>query len=216
MPVRRLPRGADLLLRATVSGPSEIKTVRAVLSDARGNVSHADMERTAPLLYQARLPAAREGEAPAEPRLSDGMSYFLEATDVDGRRATWPAEGQAKPVRVSITDDHDPPALAHEPIRSAPAGKPLTVRAEVRDPSGVKWVRLRYRSVTQFQDYRTLPMVPTGRSDVFEAVVPAEHVDPKWDFMSFFEVMDNCGNGRIYPDLERETPYIVVKLQRDK
>jgi len=46
--------------------------------------------------------------------------------------------------------------------------------------------------------------------------VPAEHVDPKWDFMYFFEVMDNCGNGRIYPDLERETPYIVVKLQRDK
>jgi hypothetical protein len=25
--------------------------------------------------------------------------------------------------------------------------------------------------------------------------------------------MDNAGNGRIYPDLEKETPYRVVKVQ---
>jgi hypothetical protein len=27
-------------------------------------------------------------------------------------------------------------------------------------------------------------------------------------------VMDRLGNGKIYPDLEKETPYLVVKLQR--
>ena len=32
--------------------------------------------------------------------------------------------------------------------------------------------------------------------------------------MYFIEAMDNEGNGRIYPDLNKETPYIVVKLQR--
>jgi len=32
--------------------------------------------------------------------------------------------------------------------------------------------------------------------------------------MYYFEVMDNAGNGKVYPDFEKETPYIVVKLQR--
>ena len=37
----------------------------------------------------------------------------------------------------------------------------------------------------------------------------------EWDFMYLIEVMDNCGNGNIYPDLETETPYVVVRLERD-
>ena len=56
--------------------------------------------------------------------------------------------------------DGTAPEVIHQPVTTAPAGKPLTITAEVRDPSGVKWVRLRYRSVNQHQDYRTLPMLP--------------------------------------------------------
>src|SRR5262249_11300334 len=59
-------------------------------------------------------------------------------------------------------NDDEPPTLRHQPVTSALAEKPLTVTAEVRDPSGVKSVRLRYRSVNQYQDYRTLEMTPTG------------------------------------------------------
>jgi hypothetical protein len=110
--------------------------------------------------------------------------------------------------------DHEPPTVAHEPIRTAPAGKPLTVTARVADPSGVKWVRLRYRSVSQREDYQTLPMQPTGEQDTYQAVVPGEQIVPQWDFMYLIEVMDNAGNGRIHPDLEKETPYIVVRLER--
>jgi hypothetical protein len=84
----------------------------------------------------------------------------------------------------------------------------------VRDPSGVKWVRLRYRGVTQYQDYSTLDLHATGRPNEYEAVVPGEQIGSKWDFMYFFEVMDGVGNGRIHPDLDRETPYVVVKLER--
>ena len=32
--------------------------------------------------------------------------------------------------------------------------------------------------------------------------------------MYFIEVIDNRGNGKIYPDLVKETPYVVVKLRR--
>ena len=75
-------------------------------------------------------------------------------------------------------------------------------------------MRLRYRSVNQYQDYRTLPMRPTDRKDEYRAVVPAEHIPSQWDFMYLIEVMDNHGNGRIHPDLETDMPYVVVKLNR--
>jgi hypothetical protein len=31
--------------------------------------------------------------------------------------------------------------------------------------------------------------------------------------MYYIEAIDNAGNGRIYPDLERETPHVVVRLE---
>jgi hypothetical protein len=110
--------------------------------------------------------------------------------------------------------DHEPPVVIHRLVVTAPAGKPLSITAEVRDPSGVKWVRLRYRSVNQHQDYRTLPMLPTGEKDQYQAVIPAGEIVPTWDLMYLIEVMDNRGNGKIYPDLNRETPYVVVRLLR--
>jgi len=108
--------------------------------------------------------------------------------------------------------DQEAPRVVHQRIASAPAGKPITISADVRDPSGVKWVRLRYRSVNQQQNYRTLPMQPAGNAGQYQAIVPAEHVVPTWDFMYFIEVMDNAGNGAIWPDLDEETPYVIVRL----
>ena len=110
--------------------------------------------------------------------------------------------------------DHEPPTLVHQPVVSAPVGKPITIAAEVRDPSGVKWVRLRYRSVNQYLDFQTLPMLPTGEKDRYQAVIPADQIVPTWDLMYLIEVMDNRGNGKIYPDLNKETPYVVIRLVR--
>jgi hypothetical protein len=55
-------------------------------------------------------------------------------------------------------------------------------------------------------------MLPTGKGNEYEAVIPAKEIDPKFDLMYLFEVMDNAGNGKIYPDLDKETPYVVVNL----
>src|SRR5262245_22197793 len=57
-------------------------------------------------------------------------------------------------------------------------------------------------------------MTPTGKRDQYQAVIPAEHVLPQWDLMYFIEAIDARGNGKIYPDLEKDAPYIVVRLQR--
>jgi hypothetical protein len=84
--------------------------------------------------------------------------------------------------------------------------------ARVEDPSGIRWVRLRYRGLSQHQDFQILPMLPTGQNHEFEATIPAENIDPKFDLMYLFETMDVQGNGKIYPDPAKETPYIVVKV----
>ena len=108
----------------------------------------------------------------------------------------------------------NPFQLSHKSVTSAPAGQPIAVNITVRATAGVKWVRLRYRNLNQELAYQTLPMQLTGDKDVYQAVVLAQQIDPKWDFMYFIEVMDNNGTGQIYPDLDTETPYRIVSLIR--
>ena len=199
VPIRKAAPEKDMAVRATVAGTNPIATVRVGFRTGQGETAYADMEPAGPFRYRGMIPGTR---------VVEGMTYFIEASDDAERKAS------LQPIAVTVTDDNEPPVLEHKRIATAPAEKPLTITAEARDPSGIKWVNLRYRSVTQFEDYRALPMTPTGRPNEFQAVVPGEHVPAKWDFMYFLEVMDARGNGRIYPDLEREAPYIVVKLQR--
>jgi hypothetical protein len=105
------------------------------------------------------------------------------------------------------------PEIVPRPLTFAPAGKSLTVTAEGRDSSGVKWVRLRCRSLNQHEDYHALAMLPTVEMNQSSAVIPAEYLVPTRDVMYFIEAMDTEGHVRIHPNLKNETPYIVVNLQ---
>ncbi len=104
--------------------------------------------------------------------------------------------------------------IEHTPITSAPPGRDLAIKARVSARNGLKWVRLRYRAVNQTLDYETLPMETEDGSDVYQVEIPANQIDPTFDFMYFIEVMDDNGNGTIYPDLEEQAPYIIVNLVR--
>jgi hypothetical protein len=106
--------------------------------------------------------------------------------------------------------------ITHQPILSAMAGQPIELKATVSANDGVKWVRLCYRSVNQQEDYRILQMLPEEGTDIYRAIVPAREINPVFDFMYFIEVMDNNGKGTIYPDLQKETPYKIVKLMRER
>ena len=99
-------------------------------------------------------------------------------------------------------------------IESAPVNKALTVRAKVTGVNGVKWVQLRYRPVNQMLEYATIRMTPATEKDIYEATIPVQDINPRFDLMYFIEVMDNNDNGKIYPDFNTQTPYIVVKLIR--
>ena len=204
VPIRRATPGEPLTIVATVDG-GEATRVRVGYRHGEGDVTYLDELRIERYLLRATIPAEK---------VVPGLSYFVEATGKSGRKTAYPSNGREDPVVVAVTNDRRAPTVTHEPIRRAPAKRPLRVTATVKDPSGLKSVRLRYRSVTQYEDYRTLDMLPTGDENQYAAVVPAEHVVPTWDFMYLIEVVDSHGNGAIYPDLNRQMPYIVVRLQR--
>jgi hypothetical protein len=106
-------------------------------------------------------------------------------------------------------------SITHQPVISAPAGKPVTLNVRVNAVAGVKWVRLLYRNVNQELEYQPLPMLPSGEKDQYKATIPAEKINPKWDLMYLIEVMDKKGSGIIYPDFNKEMPYRIVKLIRN-
>ena len=205
VPVRRIAPGNELLIRATVSSRDGIDRVRVGYRLGDGRLDYVDARRVGRYLCRAAIPAEQ---------VTGGLYYFIQATGSNGKSASFPPDAPKALITVTVTDDRQAPVVTHEPITAAPAERPLRITAQVEDPAGVKWVRLRYRSVTQYEDYRTLQMQPAGEQNMYEATVPAEHVVPQWDFMYLIEVMDRHGNGQIHPNLEKEMPYIVVKLQR--
>ena len=203
-PVRKIKPGQKFALGATVSS-APIAKVRVGFGNSEQGFQYREMERFDRLAYRTVIPGlANPGQ----------MSYFIEAVDEQGRSVRYPPASESGLATIIVTSDDEAPAVSHQPVRSARPTEPLKLRTEVRDPSGVKWVRLRYRSVNQHQDFRSLPMLPTDHPHEYEATVPSTHLDPQWNFMYLIEVMGQAGNGKIHPDLNQETPYVIVDLQR--
>jgi hypothetical protein len=125
-----------------------------------------------------------------------------------------PAGAPSPPYAVA--DTSPAPEIAHQPILTAPATGPLTIRATVHSPAGIKWVQVLYRSVNQTKDYETLAMKPVDDQGNYEAVIPADKIDPQFDFMYLIQAMDNRHRGAMFPDFNQETPYVIVSLERGK
>ena len=102
--------------------------------------------------------------------------------------------------------------ISHERVAKLPVGEPLKIRIKVSAPSGIKKVEINHRSVNQDVDYKTIQMERTGEPDVFEATLPVAEINSRWDYMYLFKIIDNENHGTIYPDLNMETPYIILKL----
>ncbi len=126
-----------------------------------------------------------------------------------------PTASSTQPAVWSPPDaDPSVPIVDADRTVSAQAGKPLRIVAHISDSTGVKSVRLHYRHVTQYENYLTLDMQPTGSADEYAATIPGEFLTPNWDAMYFIEAINKPGNGTLWPDYRREAPYVFVKLQR--
>lgn len=131
-----------------------------------------------------------------------------------GRREESSTAKAPKVNPAAISDYHPLFQVSHRPILTHPAGAAITVRIKVAAKSGVQWVHLRYRAVNQEEEYKTLAMTATAEKDGYEAIVPAAQIDPKYNFMYLFEVMDKTNKGAVFPDVGKETPYYITQLIR--
>jgi hypothetical protein len=186
----------------------------AKIVEAAGDVYSGDLAMGLP---SAGLSGHWRDELAALKKGFEGLQRERSAAapaDSAAKPGAWRKHVPAKSPVAAAPAGENPPAIEHKPVTSAPAEKPLTITARVTAPSGIKWVRLRYRSVNQYEDFKTLPMLPTGEAGMYAATVPAADVVSKWDFMYLIEALDSAGRGRIFPDLEKEAPYVVVHLDR--
>jgi hypothetical protein len=104
--------------------------------------------------------------------------------------------------------------ISHRAATAIFPGDPFTIKIRVSAPAGVKWVRLQYRAVNQYKDFEMLPMTLTNERNMYQATIPADKMDARYNLMYLVEMMDNNGKGFIYPDLNKETPYKVVNFIR--
>jgi len=94
------------------------------------------------------------------------------------------------------------------------AGQPLTIRLTASATAGLRSLRCRYRAVNQQLEYKTIEMTDDPAKGEYSATIPADAIDPVYDLQYYIELTGNDGNGRIFPDLNKETPYKVVRLIR--
>ncbi len=99
--VASLPRGADLVVEATVTGPRPIARVRLSYKsgDRFGDVA---LTRSSGSAWTGRIPAAR---------FAGTLSYILHASDEGGRTAIWP--GSPRGHAVTMTDPVKPAPNRH-------------------------------------------------------------------------------------------------------
>ena len=169
LPIDKSPPGKEVEIRATIDGQAPVSATLFYAKPGEPWQS-LTLKQARPLHYQAVISTgALEGD----------IVYCIEAADGAGHQIAWPEGGKTHPHRVRVTSDNTPPELTHTPITRAPAGQPLKITVQASDPSGVKWVHLRYRSVCQFFDYKTLALSPTGKAGEYQTVVPGrEHSIP--------------------------------------
>jgi hypothetical protein len=140
-----------------------------------------------------------------------------EFEELVAERAAATARADAKPARIPAREAHPQlPVVTfveRAPVAAVP-GQDYAVQVKVTAPAGVKWIRLRFRHVNQKEDYQTAEMALDAATGLYAGSIPAAFIDPRWDLMYFVEIVDRRGNGRIYPDLEIETPYIVASVKR--
>ena len=186
----------------------------ALADEKRAIQAWRDIVEAAANVYNEKLPFGAPGYFPRHwkeelDRLESDFQRLASARQaLPSRPATKPA-----PLSASAPAGTLPVArLAND--AAAAVGRDFLVSATVTPSTDIKWVRLRYRHLTQYEDYETAPMTFDAAAHTYKGRIPASFIDPKWDLMYFVEVMDARGQGRMYPDLEKETPYVVVRVQR--
>jgi len=129
VPIHKILPGKEPVIRATITGKDLITSCRVGYSNKHSVYNYINMEQRIPYICNAVIPGLE---------VTEELNYFIEASDTDSVRVTYPKNECAHPITVLVTNYNMPPILLQQPITSAPAAKQLKIADKVRDPSGVK------------------------------------------------------------------------------
>ena len=181
----------------------------AVAGERRAIDAWASIVKAAGDVYAPSLPF---GARPYFPRHWRDELDRMQA-DLEKLVAARPSEDRAGATLPAAPSFDAPlPAVAVDRVASAEPGRDLVVTVRATGVP-IRSVTLRYRHLTQFEDYASIPMT-TAAGGTYTARIPGSFVTPAWDVMYFVEVITAAGRGRTYPDLDRETPYVIVPVRR--
>jgi hypothetical protein len=200
VPLRVIDGVSPIQIRATVASPQAVKNVIANVTEGGRSVA-IQMRESGSGMYQAEIPMRRDSP----------IQYAIEAVDSAGNRSAFPADGGNIVVAVASSRQ---PKVALPPASNAKPGEDLVITARAEGQTDLKSLRLRYRHLTQYEDYETLDMQPGPFTGLYSARIPGTFITAKWDLIYYVEAIGKNGNGRIYPDLDKQTPYIIVPVQR--
>ncbi len=206
VPVQKAKVGSPIDIKATLPTGKNIKSAHLMYTKTNTN----DFDNVALNISKQGMGSATIPSTGKE----DVLKYYLKVSYESGSVEYLPKNAPSKPYSVIITNDEEPPNVEVERILHAPLNKELKISAKVEDASEIGKVILRYRRVSQFEDYQSVSMIYNDTLGVYEASIPASYFDGKYDVMYFIEAMDTKGNGSMYPDMEKETPYVIVQLNR--
>lgn len=105
----------------------------------------------------------------------------------------------------------EPVGITHKRAEKAVPGKPLTIKAEVFSNVPIREVILHHRRMDQTVDWKPLRM-QRGEGDNFSATIPGNELTADFDHLYYIEARV-AGGGTLWPDWQRETPYVVVKTE---
>ncbi|MBN1912460.1 MAG: hypothetical protein JW818_22250, partial [Pirellulales bacterium] len=215
-PKRRISPKEPCTLSATITLPPQLVGKEGQRSAAAG-----DRLAEATLHYRTdgngpfqKMPLATDDgliyRATLDPDRLDGkwLDYYFSAIDRSGHAARLPEQADAAVFRSRLSADTNPPEIVHTPITRWPAGRPLPIEAQIRDPDGVAVVRVCYRRMDQTVQYDSILMERKG--DKYVATIPGSAIPADWDFVYYIEAVDQAGTGTSFPDWTKTAPCVFV------
>ncbi|QDS87505.1 hypothetical protein EC9_16840 [Rosistilla ulvae] len=120
-------------------------------------------------------------------------------------------EGEAMQRYVGEVPSTTPIRFSHQRLESIRAGQAITINASVSCDKPLKQVSVYFRPLNQTMSWKRIEMERQGDSGTYQAVIPAEAINPSYDFQYYLEAKHETG-GSFWPKWNLETPYVVVPV----
>lgn len=158
------PSGVAVDVFARVLDASGVDSVTVHFRTGTGAWMQAPMADTGGRLFAGQIPDTAV--------TTDGVSYYLSASDTATNRSLLPVGGDTAPFTFSVTlVDVDGPRITHTPVEDErPAGVAVPVVATVTDESGVAEVRVYFRA-SGTAAFASAPLSASG--ETFSGEIPA-------------------------------------------